>query len=130
MGTTMMPPFRTARTTRDQAIAALGEANRVRLRRTSLMRWLYGRSSAQSHDRAAELITDPDAALSSMFVLDLLGRLRQVGPAQAERMLACADISLPCTVGAMTPRQRARLAALLRLRADQLSSRDRASAAR
>jgi hypothetical protein len=42
MGTTLMPPFRTARTTRDQAIAALGEANRVRLRRASLMRWLYG----------------------------------------------------------------------------------------
>jgi hypothetical protein len=34
MGTTMMPPFQTARTTSDQAITALGEANRVRLRRT------------------------------------------------------------------------------------------------
>jgi hypothetical protein len=73
---------------------------------------------------------DPDAALSSMLVLDLLGRVRQVGPAQAERMLACADISPTCTIGATTPRQRAGLAALLRLRADQLSSRDRASAAR
>ena len=80
MGTTMMPPFRTARTTRDQAIAALGEANRVRLRRASLMRWPYGQSSAQSHERAAELTVDPDAALSSMFVLELLGRVRQVGP--------------------------------------------------
>ena len=130
MGTTMMPPFRAERTTRDQAIAALGDANRVRLRRASLMRWLYGESSAQSHDRAAELTMEPDAALSSMLVLDLLGRVRQVGPAQAERMLACADISPTCTVGAMTPRQRAGLAALLRLRADQLSSCDRARAAR
>ena len=129
MGTTMMPPSRTARTTRDQAIVALGEANRVRLRRASLIRWLDGRSSAESHDRAAELILEPDAALSSMLVLDLLGHVRQVGPAQAERMLACADISPIRTVGAMTPRQRAGLAALLRLRADQLSSRDRASAA-
>jgi hypothetical protein len=81
MGTTLMPPFRTARTTRDRAIAALGEASRVRLRRASLMRWLYGQSSAQSHDRAADLIVEPDAALYSMFVLDLLGRLRKVGPA-------------------------------------------------
>jgi hypothetical protein len=130
MGTTLIPPFRTAGTTRDQAIAALGEANRVRLRRTSLMRWLYGETSAQSHDRAAELIAEPDAALSSMFVLDLVGHVRQVGPAQAERMLACADISPTCTVGAMTRRQRAGLAALLRLRADQLSSGDRARASR
>ena len=127
MGPTLMPPFRTAR---DQAIAALGEANRVRLRRASLMRWLYGHSSAQSHDRAAELVVEPDAAVCSMFVLDLLGRVRQVGPAQAERMVACADISPTCTVGAMTARQRAGLAALLRLRADQLSSCDRARAAR
>jgi hypothetical protein len=130
MGTTLMPPFRTARTTRDQAIAALGEANRVRLRRASLMRWIYGQSSAQSHDRAAELIVEPDAALYSMFVLDLLGRVRQVGPAQAERMVACADISPTCTVGALTPRQRAGLAALLRLRAEQLSSCHRGRAAR
>jgi hypothetical protein len=127
MGTTLIPPFRTSHTTRNQAIAALGEANRVRLRRRWLMRWLYGHSSAQSHDRAAELIVEPDAALYSMFVLDLLGRVRQVGPAQAERMVACADVCPTCTVGAMTPRQRAGLAALLRLRADQLSSCDRAS---
>jgi hypothetical protein len=94
------------------------------------MRWLYGQSSAQSHDRAAELTVDPDPALSSMFVLELLARVRQVGPTQAERMLACADVSPTCTIGAMTPRQRAGITALLRLRADQLSSRDRASAAR
>jgi hypothetical protein len=130
MGTTLMPPFQTARTTRDRALAALGEADRVRLRRASLMRWLYGQSSAQSHDRAAELITEPDEVVCSMLVLDLLGRLRQVGPVQAERMVACADVSPTCTVGAMTPRQRAGLAALLRLRADQLSSSDRARAPR
>lgn len=130
MGTTLIPPFRTARTTRDQAIAALGEANRVRLRRASLMRWLYGQSSAQSHSKAAELIAEPDAALYSMFVLDLLGRVRQVGSAQAERMLACGGVAPTCTVGALTARQRAGLAAVLRLRADQLSHRDQASAAR
>lgn len=130
MGTTLMPPSRTKRTTRDRALVALGEANRVRLRRASLMRWLYGQSSAQSHDRAAELIAEPDQVVCSMFVIDLLGRLRQVGPVQAERMAACAEVSPTCTVGAMTPRQRAGLAALLRLRADQLSSCDRASATR
>ncbi len=129
MGTTLTPPFATTRT-RDQAIAALGEANRVRLRRASLMRWMYGQSSSQSHDRAAEVILEPDAALSSMQVLDLLQRVRLVGPAQAERLLACADIGLTWTIGALTARQRAGLAALLRLRADQLSHRNRTNAAR
>lgn len=130
MGTTLMPPFRTARTTRDQAIAALGEANRVRLRRASLMRWLYGQSSAQSHERAAELVLEPDQAVCSMLVLELLGRVHRVGPAQAERMLACAGVAPACTVGGLTARQRAALAAVLRLRAEQLSHRDRARAAR
>ena len=130
MGTTLIPPFRTARTTRDQAIAVLGEANRVRLRRASLMRWIHGSSSAQSHQRAAELILEPDHAVCSMLVLDLLARIRQVGPAQAERMLASADVAPTRTVSALTARQRAGLAAVLRLRADQLSDRDRATAPR
>jgi hypothetical protein len=130
MGPTLMPPFRTARTHRDQAIAALGEANRVRLRRASLLRWLYGQSSAQSHERAAELVLEPDQTVCSMLVLDLLGRVRQVGAAQAERMLASADVPPTCTVGAVTARQRAALAAVLRMRADQLSRRDRTRAGR
>jgi hypothetical protein len=46
MGTTLMPPFATADSGRDQAIAALAEANRVRVRRASLMRWLYAKSAA------------------------------------------------------------------------------------
>jgi len=129
MGTTLTPPFATA-PARAQAIAALGEANRVRLRRASLIRWMYGQSNAQSHDRAAELILEPDRALSSMLVLDLLQRVRLVGPQQAERLLTCADIGLTCTVGALTARQRAALAALLRLRADQLSHRNRTRTAR
>jgi len=124
MGTTLIPPFRTARATRDQAIAALGEANRVRLRRASLMRWLDGQSSAQSHERAAELILEPDRAVCSMLVLDLLERVKQVGTAQAERMLSSADVAPTSAVGALTARQRAALAAVLRLRADQLSRRD------
>ena len=130
MRTTLIPPFRTARTHRDQAIAALGEANRVRLRRASLMRWLYGQSSARSHERAAELILEPDQAVCSMLVLDLLARIPQVGPAQAERMLATADVPPTRTAGALTARQRAALAAGLRLRADQLAHRDRAKAPR
>jgi len=60
MGTTLIPPFRTAPAQRDQAIAALGEANRVRIRRASLMRWMHGQSDAHSHERAAELIIEPD----------------------------------------------------------------------
>ena len=126
MGTTLIPPFQTARAQRDQAIAALGEANRVRIRRASLLRWMYGHSTAQSHERAAELMLEPDPALSSMLALHLLERVRQVGPAQAEQMLACAEIAPTCTVGALTPRQRAAQAALLRLRADQLSHPNRA----
>jgi len=129
MGTTLIPPFRTDRPQREQALAALGEANRIRIRRASLMRWMYGQSDAQSHEKAAELITEPDAALHSMLVLELLRRVRRVGPAHAERMLACADVSLTCTVGALTPRQRAGLAALLRLRADQLAHPNRPNAA-
>jgi hypothetical protein len=75
------------------------------------------------------LILEPDPALCSMLALKLLGRMRQVGPEQAERMLACADIPPTRTVGALSARQRAGLAALLRLRADQLSQRNRRTAA-
>jgi hypothetical protein len=130
MGTTLIPPFATTNPERDQALAALAEANRVRLRRASLMRWLHGQSNAHSHERAAELILEPDPALYSMPVLELLKRVRQVGSVQAERMLGCADTSLTCTVGTLTSRQRWALAALLRLRADQLSHRTRATAPR
>ncbi len=119
MGTTLLPPFATRH--QDQAMAALAQANRVRLRRASLMRWLYGQSSPQSHAKAAELILEPDPALHTMPVIELLQRVRQVGPAQAQRILDCAEIAETFTIGALTARQRAGLAALLRLRADQLS---------
>jgi len=125
MGTTLIPPFQTERAQRDQAIAALGEANRVRIRRASLMRWLHGQSTAESHERAAELMLEPDPALGSMLALGLLERVRQVGPAQAEQMLVCAGVTPTSTVGALTPRQRAGLVALLRLRADQLAHPNR-----
>jgi len=130
MGTTLIPPFRTAGAKRDQAMAALGEANRVRLRRAALMRWLYGQSGAQSHERAAELVLEPDQSVCSMLVLDLLERVRQVGSAQAERMLSSAGVAPTATVGTLTARQRAAVAAVLRLRADQLSRRERARAQR
>jgi hypothetical protein len=131
MGTTLTPPFATAGTHRDrQTREALAQANRVRLRRASLMRWMHGRSPADSHKKAAELIVEPDPTLYSMLVLQLLQRIRQVGPAQAERMLELADVSPTFTVGALTARQRAGLAALLRLRADQLSSHHRRKAGR
>lgn len=122
MGTTLIPPSATAGADRDRAIAALTEANRVRLRRASLLRWLHGKSSADSHEKAAELIAEPDPTLHSMLVLNLLQRVRQIGPVQAERMLELADISPGATTGSLTARQRAGLTALLRLRADQLSS--------
>lgn len=128
MGTTLIPPFATAGRERDQALTALAEANRVRLRRASLMRWLHGQSSAHSHERAAELVLEPDPALNSMLVLELLKRVRQVGPAQAERLLVSADVLLTSTVGSLTARQRAALAAVLRLRANQLSHRSMATA--
>ena len=57
------------------------------------MRWMHGRSPADSHEKAAELIVEPDPTLHSMLVLQLLQRIRQVGPAQAERMLELADVS-------------------------------------
>jgi hypothetical protein len=125
MGTTLVPPFVTPGERRDQAMAALAQANRVRLRRASLTRWMHGRSAAESHERAAELILDPDPTLYSMIVLELLQRIRQVGTAQAERMLELADVSPTSTLSALTARQRAGLTALLRLRADQLSPRNR-----
>ena len=111
-------------------MAALAEANRVRLRRASLIRWMHGHSPAESHERAAELILEPDPVLQSMLVVKLLERVRRMGPAQAERMLTCADIAPARTVGALTSRQRAGLAALLRLRADQLSQYRRSKPAR
>lgn len=124
MGTTLLPPFATRH--RDQAMAALTEANRVRQRRASLRRWIHGQSPAQSHDRAAEFVLEPDPALHSMLVLDFLALIQRVGPAQAERMLSSADIAASRTLGALTARQRAALAAVLRLRADQLHHSDRA----
>jgi len=124
MGTTLIPPFAGTNVHRDQALAALAQANRVRLRRASLMRWLHGTSSAESYEKAAELILEPDPTVHSMLTLDLLQRIRGVGPSQAERMLELADISPTRTLGALTARQRAGLAALLRLRADQLSPRN------
>jgi hypothetical protein len=131
MGTTLTPPFATAGTHRDrQPIEALAQANRVRLRRASLMRWMQGHCAADSHGKAAEVIVEPDPTLYSMLVLQLLQRIRQVGPAQAERMLELADVSPTRTVGALTARQRAGLAALLRRRADQLSPHHRRKAAR
>ena len=100
MGTTLTPPFATAGTHRDrQPIEALAQANRVRLRRASLMRWMHGRFPADSHEKAAELVVEPDPTLYSMLVLQLLQRIRQVGPAQAERMLELADVSPTRTVG-------------------------------
>ena len=120
MGTTLTPPFATAGTHRErQTMAALAQANRVRLRRASLMRWMHGRSPADSHQKAAELIVEPDPTLYSMLVLQLLQRIRQVGPTQAERMLELADTSPTRTVGALTARQRAGLAALLRAASDR-----------
>jgi hypothetical protein len=129
MGTTLLPPFVTAGERRDQAMAALAEANRVRLRRASLMRWMHGRSAAESHERAAEVILEPDPTLHSMLVLTLLQRVRQVGPAQAERMLELSDVSPTSTIGALSARQRAGLVALMRLRADQLLTHSRRKAA-
>lgn len=123
MGTTLIPPFATAR--RDRALVALAQANRVRLRRAALMRWLHGTTTAESHAKAAELILEPDPTLDSMLVLELLQRVRRVGSAQAERMLEHADISPTRTLGALTARQRSGLAALLRLRADQLTCHNR-----
>ena len=64
-------------------MTALGEANRVRLRRASLMRWMHGPTSAESHEKAAELVLEPDPGLQSTFVVELLQRVRQVGPTQA-----------------------------------------------
>ena len=93
------------------------------------MRWMHGNSSAESHEKAAELILEPEPTLHSMLVLELLQRVRQIGPAQAERMLELADVSPTRTLGALTARHRAGLAALLRLRADQLSRHNRRNAA-
>jgi hypothetical protein len=85
------------------------------------MRWLQGHSKPDSHVRAAELILEPDPALNSMLVLDLLKRVRGIGPVQTERLLGSADIRPTSTVDVLTTRQRAALAAVLRLRANQLS---------
>jgi hypothetical protein len=111
-------------------MAALAQANRVRLRRAALVRWLHGSSNADSHQKPAELILEPDPSLQSMLVLELLQRIRQFGPKQAERMLELAEISPTRTLSALTARQRAALVAVLRLRADQLSRRNRRNAER
>lgn len=45
MGTTLVPPSATAASEHNQALRALAQANTVRLRRASLMRWLHGQST-------------------------------------------------------------------------------------
>lgn len=130
MGTTLLPLFATAGEHRDQAMAALAEANRVRLRRASLMRWMHGGSAAESHGRAAELILEPDPALYPMLPLELLQRVHRVGTDTGRTTARVPDVSPTSTLRALMARQRAGLAALLRLRADQLSPRNRRKTAR
>ena len=126
MGTTLVPPFVTAGDRQDQAMAALAQANRVRLRRASLMRWMHGRSAAESHQKAAELILEPDpiAATRCSYSSSSSASARS-GQHRQNGLLELADVSPTSTIGALTARQRAGLAALLRLRADQLSSHNR-----
>jgi FMN phosphatase YigB (HAD superfamily) len=116
-----MPPVVAARM--DQRMIALNEANRVRLRRAALMRWMfYAETSQQSHVRAAELLLEPDEVLAGMRVEKLLARVRKVGPVQADVMMTYAGLpDRSVTVGGLSDGQRSALAALLRSRAARLS---------
>jgi hypothetical protein len=107
MGTTLIPPFAGTNVHRDQALAALAQANRVRLRRASLMRWPHGTSSAESYEKAAELILEPDPTVHSMLTLDLLQRIRGVGPSQANE---CSNSPTDSLVQASGDRPRLPLA--------------------
>jgi hypothetical protein len=88
----------------EQRIAALREANRIRMYRSQVKRRI--KAGTQS---ATALLIDPPADLATMKALDLLLATPSVGRVRANRALTRCRISPSKTLGGMTDRQRREL---------------------
>ena len=91
-----------------QHLRALQRANRVRLARAELKRRI-----ADGEISAAEVITDSPWEAASMAIADVLMSQRHWGGTRCRKFLAMFQISETKTVGSLTERQRAALAAQL-----------------
>ncbi len=92
----------------DQRMLALRSAHEIRSLRAQLKRDLKaGRVSI------AALLVEPPAWLQTMKVLDLLLALPKVGRVKAAKLLDSCRVSPSKTIGGLSERQRAELAARL-----------------
>ena len=92
----------------DQRIDALNRANEIRTLRAQLKRDLKaGTASIQA------LLLDPPAYLQTAKVLEILLALPKIGKVKATKILDSCRVSPSKTIGGLTDRQRAELAALL-----------------
>ncbi|HVL94360.1 MAG TPA: hypothetical protein VM266_00730 [Solirubrobacteraceae bacterium] len=87
---------------------ALRQANRVRLARAELKRQI-----AEGDRTVAEVVSECPWEASSMTIADLLMSQHRWGRTRCRRFLASIPMSETKTVGSMTERQRATLAARL-----------------
>lgn len=95
--------------TREQAMAALEKANRIRAVRAQVKRDLKA-----GDIQAWPLIADPGDELLNMRVYDVLLAIPRFGVVKAQRLLARHRISQRKTLGGITERQRAELVAALK----------------
>jgi hypothetical protein len=91
-----------------QYMRALERANKVRLARADLKRRV-----ADGEIQAAEVILECPWETQSMAVADLLMSQRRWGQTRCRKFLAQIPMSEKKTIGSMTERQRATLAAML-----------------
>jgi hypothetical protein len=91
-----------------QHMRALSQANRVRLARAELKRQI-----ADGSRTVAEVVADCPWEAASMPIADLLMSQHRWGRTRCRRFLASIPMSETKTVGSMTERQRAALAAKL-----------------
>ena len=91
-----------------QRLLALERANHVRLTRAALKRRLRGGEVA-----AADAILRSSRDTDTMTVAELLLSQRGWGPTRSAKMLRSVSLSEKKTLGSLTARQRAMLAAML-----------------
>ena len=100
--------MQTRATTTPQHMRALDRANRVRLARAELKREI-----AEGSRTVADVVAECPWESESMMISDLLMSQHRWGRTRCRRFLAAASIPETKTVGSMTQRQRACLAARL-----------------
>jgi hypothetical protein len=108
--TTIGTPERSA----EQRMEALAFANAVRVRRARVKRDIAASAADVARQKAVRHVADPERALHTMKVLDLLLALPKVGRVKANRTINRMRISPSKTLAGLSERQRAELVRLLR----------------